>query len=92
MEIDPFDPHSTPVKRTALGRLKHEAAWVQETKDGKVVVYMCDDERNEYIYRYVSRLPWKVARRRGINPLNDGILYVAKFKDDGTGECFRSRA
>jgi secreted PhoX family phosphatase len=86
VEIDPFDPHSTPVKRTALGRLKHEGAWVQETKDGKVVVYMGDDERNEYIYRYVSNLPWKVARRRGINPLNDGILYVARFDADGTGE------
>ena len=86
VEIDPFDPHSTPVKRTALGRLKHEGAWVQETKTGRIVVYMGDDERNEYIYRYVSRLPWKVARRRGINPLDDGILYVAKFNADGKGE------
>src|SRR5262245_41739381 len=47
---------------------------------------MGDDERNEYIYRYVSNLPWWVARRRGISPLDDGILYVAKFHDDGTGE------
>lgn len=86
VEINPFDPTSTPVKRTALGRLKHEGAWVQETKDKKVVVYMGDDERNEYIYRYVSNLPWKKALRRGINPLDDGILYVAKFKADGTGE------
>jgi secreted PhoX family phosphatase len=86
VEIDPFEPRSIPVKRTALGRLKHEGAWVQETKDGKVVVYMGDDERNEYIYRYVSNLPWRVARRRGISPLNDGILYVAKFHADGTGE------
>jgi secreted PhoX family phosphatase len=86
VEIDPFDRSSTPVKRTALGRLKHEGAWVQETKSGKVVVYMGDDERNEYIYRYVSNLPWRTARRRGINPLNDGVLYVAKFKADGTGE------
>jgi hypothetical protein len=86
VEIDPFDPHSTPVKRTALGRLKHEGAWVQETRDGKVVVYMGDDERNEYIYRYVSNLRWRTARRRGINPLDDGILYVAKFHADGTGE------
>jgi secreted PhoX family phosphatase len=85
VEIDPFDPHSTPVKRTALGRLKHEGAWVQETKDGKIVVYMGDDERNEYIYRYVSNLAWKVARQQGINPLDDGILYVAKFNADGTG-------
>jgi uncharacterized protein len=86
VEIDPFNPKSTPVKRTALGRLKHEGAWVQETKDGKIVVYMGDDERNEYIYRYVSNLPWRVARQRRINPLDDGILYVAKFHDDGTGE------
>ena len=53
-----------PVKRTALGRIKHEGAWVQETKDGKIVVYMGDDERNEYIYRYVSNLPWR-RRARG---------------------------
>ena len=76
VEIDPFNPKSTPVKRTALGRIKHEGAWVQETKHGKIVVYMGDDERNEYIYRYVSNLPWRVARWRGINPLDDGILYV----------------
>jgi uncharacterized protein len=86
VEIDPFNPKSTPVKRTALGRLKHEGAWVQETKDGKIVVYSGDDERNEYIYRYVSNLPWRQALRRKINPLDDGILYVAKFHDDGTGE------
>lgn len=86
VEIDPFKPHSTPVKRTALGRIKHEGAWVQETKHGKVVVYMGDDERFEYIYRYVSNLPWRLALRRGINPLDDGILYVAKFHDTGFGE------
>lgn len=86
VEIDPFRPHSTPVKRTALGRLKHEGAWVQEARNGKIVVYMGDDERNEYIYRYVSNLPWKQARAQGINPLDDGILYVAKFHAEGAGE------
>jgi secreted PhoX family phosphatase len=86
VEIDPFDPRSVPVKRTALGRMKHEGAWVQEARDGRVVVYMGDDEQFEYIYRYVSRLPWRLARKRGINPLDDGLLYVAKFNDDGTGE------
>jgi secreted PhoX family phosphatase len=86
VEIDPFEPKSMPVKRTALGRIKHEGARVQETKAGKIVVYMGDDERNEYIYRYVSNLPWRVARRRGIDPLDDGILYVAKFHDAGWGE------
>jgi uncharacterized protein len=85
VEIDPFDPNSQPVKRTALGRLKHEGAWVQETKDGRIVVYMGDDQQFEYIYRYVSNLPWRDARRRGKSPLDDGILYVAKFNADGKG-------
>lgn len=85
VEIDPFDPNSVPVKRTALGRLKHEGAWVQEARDGRVVVYMGDDQANEYIYRYVSRLPWRQARRRGLNPLDDGTLYVAKFEPEGFG-------
>jgi hypothetical protein len=86
VEINPFRPNSTPVKRTALGRLKHEGAWVQEARDGRVVVYSGDDEQFEYIYRYVSNLPWRQAFRRGRHPLNDGILYVAKFNADGTGE------
>ena len=84
-EINPFDPNSTPVKRTALGRLKHEGAWVQEARDGRVVVYMGDDQAFEYIYRYVSNQPWRKSLRRGINPLDDGILYVARFDANGTG-------
>lgn len=59
VEIDPFRPQSAPVKRTALGRPKQEGAKVQEARNGKVVVYMGDDERNEYIYRYVSNPPWR---------------------------------
>jgi secreted PhoX family phosphatase len=86
VEIDPFKRDSKPVKRTALGRFKHEGAWVQETCDGRVVVYSGDDEQFEYIYRYVSNLPWRVAQRRRIDPLDDGVLYVARFHEDGTGE------
>lgn len=85
-EIDPFKPGSTPVKRTALGRFKHEGAWVQEARDGRVIVYSGDDERFEYIYRYVSRLKWRDAIKQGLSPLDDGILYVAKFNADGTGQ------
>jgi len=86
VEIDPFNPESMPVKRTALGRLKHEGAWVQEARDGRVVVYMGDDERNEYIYRYVSSDKWRKMIKRGENPLDSGIIYVAKFSADGTGQ------
>jgi secreted PhoX family phosphatase len=84
-EIDPFDPNSTPVKRTALGRMKHEGAWVQEARDGRVVVYQGDDQQNEYIYRYVSRWPWRQSFERGVHPLDEGTLYVARFSPRGYG-------
>jgi len=85
VEIDPFRPGSVPVKRTALGRIKHEGACVRETRDGRVVVLMGDDEEFEYIYRYVSTLPWRTARKRGVSPLDEGTLSVAKFNADGSG-------
>jgi uncharacterized protein len=86
VEIDPFDPTSTPVKRTALGRFKHEGAWVQEARDGRVVVYSADDEQFEYIYRYVSADRWRKMLRNGESPLDRGTLYVGKFTSDSTAD------
>ncbi len=84
-EIDPSDPQSMPVKRTALGRFKHENAEMVHASDGRIVVYMGDDERGEYLYRYVSKGTWKEgASPQGL--LDDGQLYVAKFNDDLSGE------
>ncbi|WP_097306687.1 PhoX family protein [Pseudomonas chlororaphis] len=85
VEIDPFDPQSKPIKRTALGRFKHENAALAETRDGRAVVYMGDDERGEFIYKFVSR-----DRINHRNPkanrdlLDHGTLYVAIF-DNGDG-------
>ncbi len=84
-EINPADPTSTPVKRTALGRFKHENAEMVHAKDGRVVVYMGDDERGEYLYKFVSNGVWEVGTDGGAL-LDDGTLFVAKFNDDMTGE------
>ena len=84
VEIDPTDPASTPKKRTALGRFKHENAESVVNKDGRVVVYMGDDERGEFLYRYVSDGVYAPgAPTDGL--LENGTLSVAKFSEDGTG-------
>jgi secreted PhoX family phosphatase len=85
VEIDPTDPTSKPVKRTALGRFKHENAAVVVAKDGRVVVYLGDDERGEYLYRYVSNGVYQPGGETE-DLLNDGTLYAAKFNEDGRGE------
>jgi len=86
VEIDPENPKAKPVKRTALGRVKHEGAELVVGKNNRVVVYMGDDERFDYIYKFVSAGDWKKMVAAGKSPLDEGTLYAARFNDDGTGE------
>ncbi len=85
VEIDPADPTSTPKKRTALGRFKHENAEVVINNDGRVVIYMGDDERGEFLYRYISNGVYAPGADTD-DLMENGTLYAAKFENDGTGK------
>ena len=92
VEIDPFAPESTPVKRTTMGRFAHEGAWPAPAVKGQpIVIYTGDDSRNEYIYKYVSKALWddkdiNGGLAAGAKYLDEGTLYVAKFNADGSGQ------
>ncbi|MFA5940602.1 MAG: PhoX family phosphatase [Sinimarinibacterium sp.] len=91
VEINPYDPDATPKKRSALGRFSHEGAWFAPAVAGQpLAVYMGDDARNEYIYKFVSAANWDPADAAGglevgDKYLDEGTLYVAQFNADGSG-------
>ncbi|MFE7873601.1 PhoX family protein [Micromonospora humida] len=91
VEIDPFDPESRPRKHTALGRFKHEGANVIVARDKRVVAYMGDDERFDYLYKFVSDKKFMpgdswVARKNNLTLLESGTLYVAQFAQTSAAE------
>ncbi|MES1146939.1 MAG: alkaline phosphatase PhoX, partial [Solimonas sp.] len=92
VELDPYSPGEVGKKRTALGRAAHEGAWFGPAVEGQpLTIYMGDDSRNEYIYKFVSAAPWNPADAGlglggGDKYLDAGTLYVARFDADGTGQ------
>lgn len=87
VEFDPYDPNSRPKKRTAMGRIRHEGCTIEVARNGRVVAYTGDDERFQHVYKYVSKGSFNAFNRAANDGLlDDGVLYCAKFNDDGSGE------
>ncbi|MER9599151.1 MULTISPECIES: PhoX family phosphatase [unclassified Mesorhizobium] len=87
VEVDVQDPTSVPRKRTAMGRFKHEGAESIVAKDGRVVFYLGDDERFDYVYKFVTTGKFNPNERAAnMNLLDDGTLHVAKFAENGSVE------
>lgn len=92
VEIDPLNPEHKPIKRTALGRFKHENAALTVAKNGQVVVYMGDDERGERIYKFVTKNKFIEGNQaHNMTLLDEGTLYVGIFNggdkpNEGTGQ------
>ena len=85
VEVDPANPSAKPKKRTALGRFKHEGAETVIAPDGRLVIYMGDDQQFEYVYKFVSQD--RVNRRNAAanaDLLDNGTLHVARFDEDGS--------
>ncbi len=90
VEVDILNPNSTPVKHTAMGRFCHEGCENIISKDGRCIVYMGDDTKFEYVYKFVSKNKYRpddgdmAIRKENLSLLSEGTLYVARFNDDGS--------
>jgi len=87
VEVDPFDPQSKPVKRTAFGRYCRECSVLSLGEDGRMAFYSGDDTKGEYVYKFVPAgryVPGADQANRQL--LDSGTLYVARFNADGSGE------
>jgi len=75
IELDPLDPQSIPVKRTALGRYGKADAAAAQARGGQAVVFVAERGNGGFLFRFVSAGP-----ANGPDALDDGTLSVAQLQ------------
>ncbi len=78
VELDPLDPRSVPVKRTALGRMNHGDVAATLSRDGRAVIYRVNRDGNGHLVRFISNAPATDA-----DALDAGSLSVAVLDPQG---------
>jgi uncharacterized protein len=86
VEIDPANPSDFGTKHSWLGRYRHEAVGVRAEAGKQLAFYSGCDRRGGHVYKFVSRDPVRDPRSKSNSRLlANGMLYAAKFNEDGTG-------
>lgn len=86
-EIDPADPNFRPRKHTSMGRYRHENLAVRAEAGKPLIGYMGDDRRGGHTWKFVSSGRVTSPTDKSNSRLfEEGILYFARYKADGTGE------
>jgi len=76
-ELNPLDPLSIPVKRTALGRFSRAAVSAALTPEGRPVVFMSQDAAAGFLFRFIA-----ATNATDGTALDSGVLAVARIDDN----------
>ena len=82
------DPESGELRKLRqLGRMRHENVALRVESGKPLVAYTGDDRRGGHVWKFVSaRNVERVDDASNVELLEQGILHVARFRADGTGE------
>lgn len=78
VELNPLDPNSIPVKRTALGRMPRGGLLATQTKDGRPVVFFTQDSLAGALFRFTA-----ATNATDGTALDSGTLSVAQLAGNG---------
>ncbi|MEM9908579.1 MAG: alkaline phosphatase PhoX, partial [Cyanobacteria bacterium P01_D01_bin.44] len=87
VEVDPSNANDYGTKHTWLGRFRHEGVGVRVEAGKQLAFYSGCDRRGGHVYKFMSTgTVTDPQDKANSGLLADGMLHVAKFNPDGTGQ------